>query len=273
MTEEKLAIIGVGNMGGAILEGVMKAGLFRPSNIVLCDLVSERAQTAAAKYGVSVSQTASEAAHEATTVLLAVKPQTMADCLAGLKTTVTPSQLIISIAAGITTDFIAGRLSAGARVIRVMPNTPALVGAGVSALCAGARATENDMAHTEKIFSALGKVYRFHESLMDAVTAVTGSGPAYLFLFAEHLAQAAINCGLPEKEAPGLIAQTLFGASKLLIESDEPTSVLRARVTSPGGTTEAAVATLKERGFGESILAAVSSALKRAKELGGTKKS
>jgi pyrroline-5-carboxylate reductase len=270
---EKLGIIGAGNMGGAILEGVMKATLFRPDEVIVCDVVAEKARAIARKHGVGLAQEASKAARQADIVLIAVKPQTMAECLSEIKAVIKPSQLIISIAAGITTDFISGRLSPGTRVIRVMPNTPALVGAGVSAICGGAYATEHDMAQAERIFSALGRVYRLPESLIDAVTAVSGSGPAYLFLFAEHLTQAAVKFGLPESEAPGIVAQTLFGASKLLIESGEAPSALRAKVTSPGGATEAAVKTFMDRAFGETVLAAVNSALTRAKELGGVKTS
>ncbi|MBI5118728.1 pyrroline-5-carboxylate reductase [Candidatus Poribacteria bacterium] len=273
MTAGTLGIIGAGNMGGAILEGVIKAALFRPDGVVVCDIVAEKARSMARKHGVGLAQSASEAARQADIVLIAVKPQTMAECLSEMKTVIKPSQLIISIAAGITTDFIASRLSPGTRIIRVMPNTPALVGAGVSAICSGAHATEHDMAEAERIFSALGKVYRFPESLIDVVTAVSGSGPAYLFLFAEQLTQAGVKCGLPETEAPGIVAQTLFGASKLLIESGESASALRAKVTSPGGTTEAAVKTFTDRAFGETVFAAVNSALTRAKELGGVKKS
>ena len=151
----------------------------------------------------------------------------------------------------------------------MMPNTPAMVGAGATAICAGSNADGNDLDEAENIFAALGKVYRLDEALIDAVTAVSASGPAYLFLFAECLQKAAIEAGLPESEVPGLVAQTLFGASKLLLESSDTASTLREKVTSPGGTTEAALAIFADRGFEQSIVAAVEGALLRARELGG----
>ncbi len=271
--EKKLAVIGAGNMGGAIVRGVVKAGLFKPDEVVVSDVVDEKADALARECKVGVAPSASEATGAASTVLLAVKPQSMEECLSGLKEAVGPSRLVITIAAGITTEFIQSRLGGKTRVVRVMPNTPALVGAGASAICRGAYATADDLATTESIFTALGKVYRDDESLMDAVTAVSGSGPAYLFLLAEGMERAALECGLPENDAAGLVAQTLFGASKLLVESGEDASVLRERVTSPGGTTQAALAVLNERGFEESIIAAVNGALNRAKELGGVNKS
>jgi pyrroline-5-carboxylate reductase len=259
-------------MGSAIVQGVLKAGLHQPDDVVVCDVERQKAETLAGNLGVALAANASEAARAASTILLAVKPQSMAECLSEVKAAVGPKHLVLSIAAGITTRFIEDRLQAGARVVRAMPNTPALVGAGATALCLGAHAAERDLHEAERIFSALGRVYRFDESLMDAVTAVSGSGPAYLFLFAECLERAAASCGLPAKEAADLVGQTLFGASKLLIESGEQPSVLRAKVTSPGGTTEAAVATLNQRGFSELITEAVHNALNRAKELGGGKK-
>lgn len=268
----KIGIIGAGAMGGAIARRIIKTGLFRPEEVVFCDVIPEKADELARELRARFFAAASEVADAASIVLVAVKPQTMEECLEEIKETANQSKLIISIAAGITTEFIESRLGDGVRVVRVMPNTPALVGAGVTAICAGKNASGNDLNEAENIFTALGKVYRFNESLIDAVTAVSGSGPAYLFLFAECLQQAAIEAGLPESVAPDLVAQTLFGASKLLIESSDTASGLRAKVTSPGGTTEAAVTVLTDRGFEHSIVAAVKGALERARELGGVTK-
>jgi pyrroline-5-carboxylate reductase len=265
----KIGIIGAGNMGGAIARGILERGLFGPENVVLCDVVSEKAEELARELHVQALETAVEVAQEAAIVVIAVKPQTMGECLEEIKEAVDQSKLIISIAAGITTVFIESRLGDSVRVVRVMPNTPALVGAGATAICAGSNAGKSDLDEAEKIFAALGKVYRLDEAMIDAVTAVSGSGPAYLFLFAECLQKAAIEAGLPESEVPGLVAQTLFGASKLLMESSDTASTLREKVTSPGGTTEAALAIFADRGFEQSIMAAVEGALIRAKELGG----
>ncbi len=270
MPEKKLGIIGIGNMGSAILQGVMRAKLYTPDQIIICDIIQEKVRSKADEFRVAVADNGVETAEAASTLLLAVKPQTMDQCLSELNGAVGPSHLVISIAAGITTSFIERRLGERTRVVRVMPNTPALVSAGASALCPGANAKDADLDATEKIFAALGKVYRVAESAMDAVTAVSGSGPAYLFLFAECLERAALECGIPETHVADLIGQTLFGAAKLLAESDDGAPVLRAKVTSPGGTTEAAVAVLTERGFCDILSAAVKSAAKRAKELGGS---
>jgi pyrroline-5-carboxylate reductase len=257
-------------MGGAIVRGILERGLFAPDSVALCDVIAEKAQELARELHVRAVETAVEVAQEADIVLIAVKPQTMGDCLEGIKEAIDTSKLIISIAAGITTEFIENRVGEEIRVVRAMPNTPALVGAGATTICGGSSAKERDLDEAEKIFAALGKVYRLDEELIDAVTALSGSGPAYLFLFAESLQKAAIRAGLPESEAPDLVAQTLFGASKLLMESSDTASTLREKVTSPGGTTEAALAIFEDRGFEQSIIAAVEGALARAKELGGT---
>lgn len=271
MSGKTLGVIGAGNMGSAIIKGVLRAGLFTPDEVVACDIVSEKVRNLARELKISFIGSASHTAKKADTIIIAVKPQTMEHCLAEIKDAVGPAHLVLSIAAGISTRFIEDRLPKGIHVIRVMPNTPALVGAGATAICAGSHAGESDMARAENIFAGIGRVYRFPESLMDAVTAVSGSGPAYLFYFAECLALAAAQNGLPQEAAVDLVTQMLFGASKLLLESQEKASVLRERVTSPGGTTEAALTVMYQRGFQEIITAAVDSAVKRGQELGGIK--
>ncbi len=268
----KIGIIGAGNMGGAIARGVIRAGLFRSEKIVLCDKIPGKADELARELHSKAFETAFDVVQAASTAIIAVKPQAIEECLEEIRDAVDRSKLIISIAAGITTGFIEDRLGEGMKVIRAMPNTPALVGAGASAISAGSHAGVADLDEAEKIFAAVGKVYRLDESLIDAVTAVSGSGPAYLFLFAECLERAAIDAGLPESEAAGLVGQTLFGASKLLVESEDDAATLRAKVTSPGGTTAAALAVFEDRGFEQSVVAAVKGALDRARELGGVTK-
>jgi pyrroline-5-carboxylate reductase len=250
----------------------VKAGLFEAENVVFCDKIPEKAEELARELHSNAFATAPEVVQAASIALIAVKPQTIEECLAEVREAADRSKLIISIAAGITTAFIEDRLGEGVRVIRAMPNTPALVGAGASAISAGSHAGAADLDEAEKIFAALGKVYRFDESLIDAVTAVSGSGPAYLFLFAECLERAAIEAGLPESEASSLVGQTLFGSAKLLVESEDDAATLRAKVTSPGGTTAAALAIFEDRGFEQSVVAAVMGAFDRARELGGVKK-
>lgn len=273
MPSSKLGVVGVGNMGSAIVRGVITAGLLRPDEVTVCDVAAEKAEALASELKIHMVRTASDVARDASMVVLAVKPQTMSECLSEVGANIDGSRLVISIAAGISTEFIEERVAANTRVVRAMPNTPALVGAGATAICRGTHANPEDLVAAERLFGALGKVYRVDESLMDAVTAVSGSGPAYLFLFAECLERAALACGLPSSETGDLVTQTIFGASKLLRESEEHASALRARVTSPGGTTEAAIAAFNERGLDGIVRAAVTSALERAKELGGVKKS
>jgi pyrroline-5-carboxylate reductase len=272
LPEAKLGIIGTGNMGSAIIRGVLQAGLFAPNEIAACDVIPEKMAELAKELSLTIKPSASQTAKASQIVLIAVKPQTMEQCLGELKNAVTPDHLVLSIAAGISTSYIEKRLIEGARVIRIMPNTPALVGAGATAISAGMHASEADMAQAERIFAGIGKVYRFPETLMDAVTAVSGSGPAYLFYFAECLTGAAVQSGLPQDSAADLVAQTLFGAAKLLRESGEKAETLRAKVTSPGGTTEAALKVMHAGSFHEIIAAAVQSAVKRGQELGGVKK-
>jgi pyrroline-5-carboxylate reductase len=273
-SEAKIGIIGAGNMGGAIARGILSAGLYDAHDVLICDVIPRKAEELAREAGIRTADTPDALAASSSAIIIAVKPQTMAQCLDEIKEAVDSSKLIISIAAGITTEFIEQRLDrpdGGARVVRVMPNTPALVGEGAAAICGGSNAGEADLEIAEKIFAALGKAYRLDESLIDAVTAVSGSGPAYLFLFAESLERAAVEAGLPEDMAAGLVAQTLFGSAKLLIGSSDTASELREKVTSPGGTTEAALAVFRERNFEDIITAAVMAALARGRELGGVK--
>ncbi|RJP15000.1 MAG: pyrroline-5-carboxylate reductase [Candidatus Abyssobacteria bacterium SURF_5] len=269
MTAAKLGIIGAGNMGSAIIRGVLRAGIFAPNEIGACDVIQEKAQTLSQELHITAFATVAQLMAATDSVILAVKPQTMKECLAEVYDSLKPADLIISIAAGISTAFIEERLPKGTRVIRAMPNTPALVGAGATALCAGSNAGDSDLAVAERIFAGIGKVYRFPENLMNAVTAISGSGPAYVFYFIESLLEAGLKEGLPKEAAVDLVAQTLYGASKLLLESGEEASVLRAKVTSPGGTTEAALETMDKRGFKETIAAAIESAVNRGRELGG----
>jgi pyrroline-5-carboxylate reductase len=269
MAGKKLGIIGAGNMGGAIAQGVVRAGLYAPEDIVVYDVLKEKAGNLKRTLGTCVAGSTTEVASVVSTAILAVKPQSMEKCLTEVGKRIDSSHLVISIAAGISTQYIERRLNPECRVVSVMPNTPALVGAGASAICSGEHASAGDLKEAERIFGVMGKVYRLDESYIDAITAVSGSGPAYLFLFAESLEKAAKKVGLTADQAADIVAQTLFGSAKLLVESDKSAAVLRTMVTSPGGTTEAAVAIMDKRDFEGIVVEAVEGALKRAKELGG----
>jgi len=262
-----LGFIGYGNMGAAIAKGLVGAGTIPPNRVRMYDVVRDKAE-AAASLGIQVGATPEEVLQGCDTLILAVKPQSMAEVLEQLRPALDPSTLIISIAAGISTAFIEQRLGATTRVVRVMPNTPALVSAGAAGIAAGAHATEQDMAATRLIFNAVGLSVVVPEEMIDVVTGLSGSGPAYFFYLVECLVTAAVAHGLPEAEAARLAGQTLLGAGKLLMETGETAAVLRERVTSKGGTTAAALEAFRQGGLEALIRSGVDAAVARARELG-----
>jgi len=237
LRNKTVAFIGAGNMGEALIRGLLGAKMVPPSRIIAADVRAERREFFMSSFGVQAVDDNVEAVKAADIVLLAVKPQQMSELLAGLKPVMSGAKLMISIAAGVTTARIEQELGGQARVVRVMPNTPALVGAGAAALAKGAYATNNDLVSAESILGAVGIVVRVEEKLMDAVTALSGSGPAYIFYVTEALIRAGVAAGLDEALAKKLAIQTVFGAAKLLVESGEEPESLRRKVTSPGGTT------------------------------------
>jgi pyrroline-5-carboxylate reductase len=273
MPTYKLALIGGGNMAEAIVRGVLAGGVLAPGQMIVSDPADNR-RAVFEKLAVAVSTDNKQAATSAGCVLLAVKPQMMDAVLAELAPAVSPDALIISIAAGVSTKRIeaglAGRKSETAfRTVRVMPNTPMLVGAGVSGLVKGKFATDDDLAWARRLFDAAGRtIVLGDEKLIDAVTAVSGSGPAYFFYLIEQLVAAGVAEGLAESDALTLATQTAAGAAKLLAESNVPPAELRRRVTSPGGTTQAACELLDSRNVADAIRAAVRAAADRSRELG-----
>ena len=206
-------------------------------------------------------------------IVLATKPQVFPQVLPGLADAVSGDALVISIAAGIATEVIERALPAGARVVRTMPNTPALVGAGATAIAGGQHATEDDLALAERLFQSVGVAVRVDEPSIDAVTGLSGSGPAYVFAMIEALRDAGVREGLPEETAFLLASQTVLGAARLLVEEGERPEVLRERVTSPGGTTRAGLDALARAGFDNAIAGAVRAATRRSAELGEIAKS
>lgn len=264
---QTIAFIGAGNMAEALIRGLLAAGTVTPSQIIAADVRPERLDYIHRTYNVCTSRDNAQAAQRADIVVLAVKPQQMSSVLSSLHPS--ESALIVSIAAGFTTARIERELGGSPRVVRAMPNTPALVGAGATALCKGRFATEEDLSAAEKLLNAVGIVVRVEETAMDAVTALSGSGPAYVFLMAEALVSAGIEAGLSEPVARQLAIQTVCGAGRLLAESDESPQQLRRKVTSPGGTTEAALRVMTERGFATILADAVQAAVRRSRELSG----
>lgn len=262
---QTIAFIGAGNMAEALIRGLLAGKVMRPEQIVAHDVRPERLEFLARQFSIRTAPSVPVA----DILVLAVKPQQMSEVLKSSEFGVQGRSLLISVAAGVTTARIERELGGRPRVVRVMPNTPALVGAGAAALCKGAFATDEDMVVAETILNAVGVSARVEESLMDAVTAVSGSGPAYVFYVTEALIKAGVAAGLSEPLARKLAIQTVFGAAKLMVESGEAPAELRRKVTSPGGTTEAAVRVLTERKLAESFAEAVQAARNRGRELSG----
>lgn len=263
----RIALIGGGNMGEALAAGLLASGRLKPAGIVVTDVRPERRSELKRRYRVAAVADNREAVRGARAIVLCVKPQQMADVLAELRGTVGPRQLVVSIAAGIRIDFIEKGLDGDVPVIRVMPNTPALLRAGALAYCSGRRAKKAHEALAASLLSAAGRVWKVREDQMDAVTALSGSGPAYVFHLAEAMAAAGAKLGLPAGLAEALARRTAYGAGLMLEKSAEPAGELRRKVTSPGGTTEAALRTLEEAGFMTIFERALSAACRRSREL------
>jgi pyrroline-5-carboxylate reductase len=267
---KKIGVVGGGKMGGALIEGMISRGMVGASALTVADTDKNRLDELAKVYGIHVTADNREAVRGADLVILSVKPQNMAEVLSGL-TEAASTALFISIAAGISTAFIEERLGEGVRVVRVMPNLPALIGEGAAALAPGAFATKADLELARQIFTAVGIAVEVEESLMDAVTGLSGSGPGYAFLIIEALVDAGVRMGLPGDVALKLAAQSLLGAAKLCLRGEKHPAELREMVTSPGGTTLAGLKVLGEGRLRETLIAAVEAATLRSAELGGRK--
>jgi pyrroline-5-carboxylate reductase len=265
---QTLAILGGGKIGEALLSGLLR-GERTPADIVVAEKHPERAAYLADTYGVRVLAIA-EAAASATTLILAVKPQDIEPLLATLRPIVTAEHLVVSVAAGITTTRLARGLADGVPIVRCMPNTPALVDQAMTAVSGGAHAQEHHLATAEALLASVGKVVRVPESQLDAVTALSGSGPAYFFYLVEAMIDAGILLGLPRALAADLIVQTAVGSAVMLRDSGEHPVQLREAVTSPGGTTIAAIRELEIHGVRAALLAAVEAAARRSAELGAS---
>jgi len=256
-------------MAEALIKGIISAKVYKPKSIFVSDVRADRLEFLAKQYGVQTAEDNATLAGKVEILVLAVKPQNMTDVLQTIKNALRKNSLVVSIAAGIKTANIAAVLG-NVAIVRVMPNTPALIGEGASALFANDKA-ESQLAKAEKIFSSVGKaVVVEDEDLIDVVTAVSGSGPAYYFLLMEEMIKAAVSLGLQEDIAKKLVLQTAKGAALLAVEADKAGQgcrQLRQKVTSPGGTTESALKTLAEGKFGALIEAAIRNALDRSREL------
>jgi pyrroline-5-carboxylate reductase len=260
-----VAVVGAGVMGETLVSGLLRAGR-RPEEMLLTERRPERAAELRERYGVDVVSNA-DAAAKADTVLLVVKPQDMADVLDEMAPELSAQTLVISLAAGITTGFIESRLPDDVPVVRVMPNTPALVDEGMSAISRGSHCDEAHLQEAEKLLSSVGRVLRVPEKQQDAVTSISGSGPAYIFFVVESMIEAGVHLGLPRSTATELVVQTVVGSAKLLRETAEHPTVLRERVTSPGGTTAAAIRQLEDHKVRAAFLTAMEAARDRSRAL------
>ena len=261
----QIALIGAGVMGESLLSGLIRSGR-HVDDIVVGEKRHERAAELRERYGVATADNV-EAAQKADTVVLVVKPQDMGDVLDEIAPVLRRGQLVASLAAGITTAFIEARVPEGVAVVRVMPNTPALVDEGMAAIARGSHCDEAHLLEVESLMDATGKVIRVPERQMDAVTAISGSGPAYIFFVVESMIEAGVHLGLPRSTASELVVQTVVGSAKLLRETGEHPTVLRERVTSPGGTTAAAVRELEDHKVRAAFLAAIEAARDRSRAL------
>lgn len=268
-----LAFLGAGSMGGAILRGVVASGIPVDGGITATNRSAEKAAAFADLDGVTsiaLSETPdgnAQAAQSARIVLVGVKPAMVPDLLREIAPSLLEDAIVVSLAAGVTLQTFADNLGADVRVIRSMPNTPSTVGKGVTGLAAGAAASTDDLALVHRLFATVGAVVEVPESQIDALSTISGSGPAYVYLLIEELTKAAVGMGFSEGDARVLVEQTFIGATALLDASGEEPSELRRRVTSPKGTTERAVAVLQDAHLDRTFAEAADAALARAKEL------
>jgi pyrroline-5-carboxylate reductase len=267
LQNKKIAFLGAGNMGEAMLRGLIASKLSVPSDLLACDLREERLSALSSELGVKGYVDARQAAKAADIIVLAVKPQAFPELLKDLAGQISAQQAVLSIAAGIPIAKIEAALGA-VPVLRAMPNTPALIGQGASAYCLGSKATDAQASQAEALLGCLGLVLRVSEDQINAVTALSGSGPAYVFLFMEALQAAGAKLGLSPEASFELAAKTLSGAAAMIAQKKDSPSVLREKVTSPGGTTAAALKVFEEAGLKEIVLKAMTAARDRGAELG-----
>jgi len=267
VTDKKLGFIGAGNMGEALLKGLLKTGAAKPAQLFASARRPERVQELEKTYGIHGGSN-NEVARAADVIVLCVKPQILDQVLRAISPDVARDKLVISIAAGVPIAAIERRLHPPMRVVRAMPNTPATVGAAATAISLGEHATDADLATARTIFDSVGLTVQLEESQLDAVTGLSGSGPAYLFLIIEALADAGVKVGLSRRASLQLAAQTVLGSAKLLIESGQHPGMLKDGVTSPGGTAIAGLHTLEAGGLRNVLMNAVEAATKRSRELG-----
>lgn len=268
MKERRIGLVGAGNMAKALIRGLLVSQTVRAEELRASDTSRAQLEEVEAQHAIRTHTDNRELLAWANLVILAVKPQVLETLLPELSPHFQPETLVISVAAGVPTQRIEADLPESIRVIRAMPNAPAMALAAATAISPGTRATSADLATARDLFQAIGHVVALEEGLLDAVTGLSGSGPAYVMLLVEALTDGGIKMGLPGEVATTLAAQTVLGAARLLIETGEPPSRLRERITSPGGTTVAGLGKLEAAGFRQALVDAVEAAARRSEELG-----
>ncbi len=264
---KQIGFIGCGNMGGAMLRGILKKGLVQPGNIIVSDANSAQLAALASETGVCTTPSNAEAA-KAAVLVLAVKPQYYVQVIEEIKGQLSKDTVVVTVAPGFTLKRLEELLGAGTKLVRTMPNTPAMVGAGVTAACKNGHVTAAEFDHVQTLLNSMGTVEIIPEHLMDAVVGVSGSAPAYVFMFLDALADAGVRAGLPRAQALRFAAQATLGSARLLLESGKHPAELKDMVCSPGGTTIEAVAALEEKGFRAAILAAAQATIEKSKKMG-----
>ncbi|HEX2929912.1 MAG TPA: pyrroline-5-carboxylate reductase [Candidatus Binatia bacterium] len=268
MLNEKIGVVGAGKIGSAIARGVIRAGLATKEKVIASDVSDALRQSITQELGIKATADNSELCDFADIVILAVKPQVVDPVAKEIAKKVGKSKLVVSVAAGVPLARIEANLSPGARVVRVMPNIPCVVGAGAAGFAGGAHATAADLEKVGAILNSFGIGLPVEEKYLDAVTGLSGSGPAYVFLFMEALADGGVQVGLARDVALRLAMQTVYGAAKMALESNKHLGELKDEVTSPGGTTIAGLYAMEQKGFRGTVIDAVVNATRRSQELG-----
>jgi pyrroline-5-carboxylate reductase len=266
-----VGIIGAGNMGEVLIRGLIQSGRVAKTDIITSDVSQDRLNHMSKTYGLRTTSSNVELVENASIVIIAVKPQNIDDLLDELANSSHEGHLFISIAAGITTEKLASKMHHQSGIIRVMPNAPASVLAGIAAVCPGRNVSPTDLQRAVSIFECVGRtVIIKNEALMDVVTGLSGSGPAFVFLVIESLSDAGVQLGISRRESSLLAAQTVYGAAKMLLETGKHPSELKDIVATPGGTTFAGLKMLEKGNFRSTIMDAVEAATARSRELGNT---
>lgn len=268
LSDETVAVIGAGNIGRALIGGMIESKLIAADHVIATRRTESALDEMAEEFpGLRTTTSNVEAVQEASVVLLTIKPQSRAEVVTNIRDYVEREVLVVSVLAGITTERLQLGFGQDQPVIRAMPNTPALVDEGATAISPGTYATDDHLAMARQIFEAVGEVVTVPEEYMDAVTGLSGSGPAYVYMFIEALTDAGVKQGLSRADAAKLSAQTVYGAAKLAIETGKHPAILRDEVTTPGGTAIAAVSSLEQHGLRTMLINAVGTATQRSKEL------